>query len=45
MKGRKGQRDEGEERKGVGKVECYIGFCTPTHTKMDLKKKKKKNHK
>jgi len=21
-------------------VKCYIGFCTPTRTEMDLKKKK-----
>ena len=41
--GRK-SRKEGSRRRGRidGKVECYIGFCTPTRTKMDLKKKKKK---
>ena len=33
----------GQERGKHGHVleKCYIGFCTPTHTQMDFKKKKK----
>ena len=29
-------------REGVGRRKCYIGFCTPTCTIIDSKKKKKK---
>ena len=41
-RGEKGKREKGVEEIHEHVFEkCYIGFCTPTHTEMDYKKKKK----
>ena len=44
IENRRGEKEEGE--KGMEETQvhtfekCYIGFCTPTRTEMDSKKKK-----
>ncbi len=39
MDGKRRRSDGGEQVTWIYIVKCYIGFCTPRRTEMDLKKK------